>query len=133
MSKYLSLTLLLLLACGGLSSCFLLWSSMKTRCCYFDPSQNKITLNCPGQKIKALRVILTSVHEPSLFDSVILEGTVADSNEFTIPRPADSTLISKIMYICVWYENYVIWDYTITVKLGDWNSGKLLYGHYSYR
>ena len=103
------------------------------QCCNFDPSSRVVNFNCGNEKIIFIRIVFASL-QPNTSGVIFYESNFDPStNQITIPKIQDTTKSSRSVIIYLWNANQVIHDYSIEVTPTDWTSGKLIYGHYSYR
>ena len=127
---------IILISCSVfLISCSHIFISKKTKytkCCYFEPSLNKLYLSCTDKKINALRILVQG--ESNEFGKIIFEKRFVNPlSEIFIDRPADSIIHSRTIILYIWYQNYLMHDYSINIKPEDWIKNETLYAIYNYR
>jgi len=87
---------------------------------------NKLSFNCGKDSILFIRI--------SFAASTFYEAEYAPPvKEIIIPPIPDFVKSNRDIKIDIWNSNQVIWDYSIIVTPSDWQAGKLIYSHYSYR
>ena len=103
------------------------------QCCSFDPVQNKLVLNCGNVKIIFIEISVSSMQEGVSGTTFYKQSVDPPVNELLFPNIPDSIKYTRNITIDIWNSNQVIYDYSIGVTPEDWKTGKLVYGHYSYR